>query len=172
MQFHVEIKGEDIVLKHLKMLSDSNKLFDEELKTVAVQSQRELIQETIGQKNLRTGSTSRAWTSPFKAAVLNYRVENDYKTRDGQYNVARLIDTGHKTILPKRAKMLFIPLTRKGQTKPIGAKGVGLKRGVDFILTKKVKALAGKNYIDRITNSASVDLTKRLIAKIREALNS
>ncbi|WP_438979969.1 hypothetical protein [Polynucleobacter sp.] len=169
---NVQIKGEEIVLKHLKMLADSNKLFDEELRDVAINSQRELIKETIGQKNLRTGNTSRAWTSPFKAALLNYRVENDYKTRDGQYNVARLIDTGHKTILPKKAKMLFIPLTRKGQMKPMGAKTTGLKRGIDFILTKKVKALAGKKYLDRIRSEASIDLTKRLIAKIRGVFKS
>lgn len=171
-QFHVDIKGEEIVLKHMKALANSKQLFDQSLKEAASNSYRELVKGSQGKKNLRTGNTARAWTSPFSTAALVYKTENSYKTRDGQYNVARLIDAGHGVIRPKKAKMLYIPLTRKGQTKPIGAKTTGLKRGIDFILAKQVKKLDGTQFIKTATKNASIDLTKRMIAKIREALRS
>ncbi len=170
MQIKVEMIGLDSVLKKLKTLSEPEKIFDEAIKETAINAYRELITATIGKKNLKTGNTSRAWTSPFKTSPMAYRVENAYKSQDGQQLIAALIDQGHGVITPKRAKMLYIPLNRRGQMKPLYAKTTGLKRGVDFILAKKVRAMPGTNYLQKVHDEAVKELSRRVTLKVREAI--
>ena len=161
----VQIIGQDKVMKHLKMLANPKKTFDEALRKTVINSRTHLVKGTTASKSsaLRTGDTSRAWTNPL-LKTDGYHVEN--KKKSGKWNIARLIDTGHGIITPKSSNkrgLLYIPLTRAGQDKRKGT-----KFGEDFILTKKVKARAGTDFLDKEERRASIELTRRVIIDIRK----
>jgi len=159
----VQIIGQDKVNKHLKLLANPQKTFKEALRKTVINSRTHLVNETTGEGKLKTGDTARAWTNPL-LKTDGYHVEN--KKKSGKWNIARLIDTGHGIITPKSSNkrgLLYIPLTRAGQDKRKGT-----KFGEDFILTKKVKARAGTDFLDKEERRASIELTKRVINDIRK----
>ena len=184
MSEYVKIVGQDKVMSHLKKLADPNKTLNRAIKDTAMNSLRELVKETqtkqprsksfkygditVNAKNLSTGDTARAWTKP-TPITDGYEVSNAKKS--GKYNIARLIDEGHGEIRPSRKELLYIPISRKGQSKRAGAKGDG-KVGEDFIFVKKVKARKGSGFLAKEKRRASIELTKRVINGIREVFKT
>lgn len=170
MQIMVTMIGQEELLKKLNKLANPAPLLDESIRQASINLYRDLVKNTIGKGNLVSGNTSRAWTNPFKSAEMAYQTENAYKTQDGNWNVARLIDTGRRALVPKNTKFLYVPLTKKGQMKRPGAKTTGLKWGTDFVLKSSVKKVSPTNYLDECRERASKDLTQRVTLKIRETL--
>lgn len=165
----VQLKGQDIVLKHLKQISDPNKLFDTSLKQTAANSIARLVKGSLSNnpqiKGMNTGTTARNWTNPKKIAPGTYQVSNEYKS--GKWNIARLINDGHREIRPKK-KFLYIPLNKSAAQKRPGANiPNNLKQGTDYVFAKKVKAKAGTKFIDKEIPNASRELTQRVINAIR-----
>jgi hypothetical protein len=181
MDYQVTLKGQEVLLQHLKKLENSATLFDSSLEKAIANTQRKLVigsqtkrttsqsfrygKETVSAKNLSTGDTARAWTNPMKIRAGAYMTSNNKKS--GKYLIVDLIEKGHKEIRPKTKKMLYIPISRKGQMKPAGAKTTGLKVGVDFIMTKLVKARKGTDFMATAVAEGSRDLTRLIIADIR-----
>ena len=182
MAYNVQIKGQDKVLAHLNKLANPSKTFDNAIHETAVRSHAELVTATLSKKKLntnfqsrgqnvtsqllQTGDTSRAWSNPFKVSN-GYAITNDKKTADGKYLIAELLEKGHKEIIPKN-KFLYIPLSRSGQRKARGAKTEGLVYGKDFVMVKKVKKQAGRNYMKGIIEKSSRYLTREIIKDIRK----
>ena len=182
IQANVKMKGQEKVLKALKKVSNPDKLFDDSVKTTAAESIRNLKIEsltkqpgsksfnyqgqTVTAKNLSTGQTAQAWKLD-KKSDSHYTATNNRKTRDGKWNVAQLINDGHREIRPKTKRRLYMPLSRRGQSKPIGAVDRSLKPYEDFVLLKRVKPKKGTKFIDlNVKNSGKV-LTKLIIKAIR-----
>jgi len=102
--------------------------------------------QTVTAKNLATGDTARAWTNPKQITKSAYEISNNKQA--GKELMVEILDKGTKSeITPKNGKMLYMPLSRKGQMKPYGAKAEGLESGVDFIMIKKAKKRDGTNFM-------------------------
>jgi len=173
-EFSVSIKGLDKVQATLKKLANPEQLCDDALRKTALNSLSDLQRNSLTKNpvisGMNTGSTSRAWTNPLKVRPGVYRVSNDYKTRDGAHNVVTLLDQGHGEITPRK-KFLYIPLNKKAAMKRPGDNiPKDYIRGEDFIFAKRVKALAGRNFIEKNLKNASKELTQRIIQAIRAAI--
>lgn len=170
MSEHVKMRGMDKVLRHLKQIKNPDKLFDSAVRKTAVNSMRGLIEGSLSKspqiRGMNTGTTARAWTSPLRKAGAFYQVKNEYK--NGKYNIARIINDGHKAIKPRK-KYLYIPLNKTAAQKRPGANiPESLKQGTDFVFAKKVKAKKGTGFIDKNIIESSRELTRRVIAEIRK----
>ena len=181
----VTIKGLDKVMRHLKMMGDPKITLDSALMRTAQVSRGELARATLTQaprnqsfkfgkndvtmNNLSTGDLSRAWTNPMKVSS-GYIVINDKQA--GKYSLARIFDKGRKALNAEPGHAFYIPLNRRGQNKRPGAKAYGLKSGIDFIMTKHIKAFKGHPYLDDIRKKASRYMTRNIIEDIRKALAS
>lgn len=181
----VTIKGLDTVMRHLRLMADPKTTLDNALLRTATVSLGELQRATLTKaprsqtfkfgktdvtmNNLSTGDLSRSWTNPTKVPA-GYSIINDKQV--GKESLANIIDKGRKALKAEPGHALYIPLTRAGQNKRPGAKTTGLKAGVDFIMTKKVKAFAGHPYLDEIRKKGSRYLTANIISDIRRALAS
>jgi hypothetical protein len=122
--------------------------------------------QTVTAKNLATGDTARAWTNPKQMSKSVYEISNN--KRAGNDLMVEILDKGTKSdITPKKGKMLYMPLSRKGQMKPRGAKTEGLKSGEDFIMIKKAKKREGTNFMTKAID----DGQKYLDSEINKILN-
>lgn len=186
---HVQLIGQDRVMRHLKNVSNPKQLLDNAIKRTAQVSRGELARATqtrrpqstsfnFGQgssinsvfaKNLSTGNTARAWTNPFKVTD-GYIVEN--ATKAGRYSLADILDRGRRALDAAQGKAFYIPLSSRGRDKAPGAKPEGLKFGKDYIYTKHIKAFAGYHYLQPIVRNASRYLTRNIIDEIRKELAS
>ena len=165
----VQLRGQDAVLKHLKKIANPDKLFDTSIKQTASNSLSKLQRESLSKnpqiKGLATGTTSRSWTKPQKVGAGKYQVVNNYKS--GKWNVARIINDGHKEIKPKK-KFLYIPLNKKAASKRPGSNiPDNFVRGQDYVFATKVKAKSGTGFIDKNITDSSRELTRRVIKAIR-----
>jgi hypothetical protein len=166
---NVRIIGHDRVMANLKKVSNADVAFDKALRQTASNSYRKLVIETQSKNpkiaGMNTGTTSRAWTSPFRVGKALYQVVNNYK--NGKWNIARLINDGHGEIRPKK-KFLYIPLTKRAAMKAPGANiPKGLVQGEDFVFALKVRAKKGTGYLDKNIAESSRELTQRVINAIR-----
>ena len=170
----VQLRGQDAVLKHLKKIANPDKLFDKALDQTASNSLSKLQRDSLPKNPKITGmsmsETSNAWTKPRKVSPGKYQVEN--KRKSGKWNIARLINDGHKEIKPKN-KYLYIPLNKKAASKRPGApipknfiRGTKEIKG-DYVFATKVKAKAGTGFIDKNITDSSRELTRRVIKAIR-----
>ena len=184
----VQIKGLDTVMRHLKMMANPKETLDNALLRTATVSLGELQRATLSQaprsqtfkfgksdvtmNNLSTGDLSRSWTNPTKVPA-GYSIINDKQA--GKHSLANIIDKGRKALTEADLhgkKAFYIPLTRAGQNKRPGAKTTGLKFGIDFLMTKKIKAFAGHPYLEEIRKKGSRYLTANIVSDIRRALAS
>ena len=145
-------KGQKELMDHIKKMSDPDKFFDKDMKTITKKSVRFLVKGTKGKGKIKTGNTARGWTKPRKLSNSTYLVQNKTLTKPSsigqkRYNIARILDEGHGVIRPKKADRLFIPLTKRGASRGLGYKKEGMKYGKDYVLAKKVKALKGRDFI-------------------------
>lgn len=179
----VTIKGLDKVMKHLELLADPKNTLDNALLITATVSLGELqratltksprsISFTMGRKtvtaqNLATGDLARSWTNPLKTNQ-GYVISNDKQA--GRHSLANIIDKGRRALIAEPGHMFYIPLNRKGQNKPPGAHTTGLKSGVDFIMTRRIRAFKGNPYLQSIRERGSRYLTRNVIDHIRKAL--
>lgn len=170
----VSVTGMDKVLATLKTLSDGDKLADEAVRKTALNSQIDLVKESLSKtpaiSGMNTGTTARAWTNPKKIKAAEYEVSNIYKTRGGKYNVVRILDEGHKEIRPSKT-FLYIPLNKKAAMKSPGANiPKEFIRGQDYIFARKVRAVEGLNFIAKNIKAAQAELKTRLLDAVKAAI--
>lgn len=164
MQSSIELKGQKKLEKKLKKIKKAAKFFDPIVRSVSISSQFSLVGDTP----VDTGRTRRAWQKPKKIADSVYEVENTHSGAEGKISVAQVINDGRKSIRPKRAKLLYIPISRRAKEKKFGVPiKANLKFGKDFVLTKFAKAVVGTKFIDKNNIKSSRELTRRIIKKIR-----
>jgi len=170
----VSVTGMDKVLATLKALSNGEKLADNAVKKTALNSQIDLVKESLSKtpifSGLNTGTTARSWTKPRKSGAAKYEVSNNYKTRDGKRNIVTILDEGHGEIKPSK-KYLYIPLNKTAAQKAPGANiPKEFKRGVDYIFATKVRAVAGRDFIAKNIQAAQKELKDRLLAAVKGAI--
>jgi len=183
---NVYMKGYDRVMSHIKKLSNPKETLKEAIRNTAIVSMGELQRATLSKapasssfkfgkldnvvvNNLSTGDLSRAWTNPIEITD-GYKVTNNKKA--GKYSLAYIIEKGRKGLIAKPGHAFYLPLTRAGANKAPGAVPIGLKFGVDYILTKKIKEFKGNPYIEQIKVKASHYMTRAVIDVIRRELAS
>lgn len=155
-----ETQGFEQVEKLLKSLSFPADFFDPVFAKIARQTSRELAINTPK----KTGALSKKWTTPIKKGPSNYHINAILLTQDKKHNIMTLVDQGRGQVLPIRAKMLYIPLTNKGRSKPLGAKiPKGLKYGKDYILAKKAKPSKPAKFIAPVVKQMSNAILKNMI---------
>ncbi len=114
-----------------------------------------------------TGQTKRGWAIA-KTGDSSYTVFNNLK-------VMRFLERGTPAHGPVKAKMLFIPLTRKAAL--AGASGVianpkAFKWGRDYIFTKWVKGITALRLVERYTPFANATLRAAMKVKVQQILRS
>lgn len=123
-----------------------------------------------------TGNTRRAWQIVHRA-VGHYRVYNPSK-------VMKFLEHGTKAHGPKKAKFLFIPLTRRAAMQ--GARGVFAKNkaaqaagrkppfvfGTDFVLSKWVRGIKARKIAEQARPFAELTLKAAMRIHIRNLINS
>lgn len=164
----VRIVGQDSVLKMVNGLSQAPLKFDNDFRKVARGHQRALKQ-TI---NKDSGKTARKWKVR-RLGFAHYLIRNDHTSHDRKHSIANIIDQGRKEVVPKKAKALYIPLTRRAKNKRPGAKiPKRFTVGEDYVMAKSAKAFKGTGYIKRTTTDAEKGLLKlmlRTVGKIIQA---
>lgn len=164
MATKVEMRGYEKLRKHIKKMSNPNKVFDSDFRSTAVFSVSRFGRET----NRKTGNTARGWQKPKRLDYSNYEVSNDVKTTDGKHLIVNILNYGRKEVRPVKAKRLYIPLSQKGMSKKTGAKiPKDFVYGVDYVLAKKSKATKGTFFIQKTLKDASKKLTRAMISTIR-----
>lgn len=161
----VRIIGQDVLERNIKKMANARQVFDSDLAKAARDSVRDLVTTTPR----KTGATARAWSTPKKNGLSSYSVENDEKTTDKKRLIVRILDDGRPVVRPKKSDgYLYIPLTNKGASKPLGGKiPKSLVRGVDYILAKESAAVAPTRFMSKSLAKTSRDLTRALISTIR-----
>lgn len=149
----------------IKKMSNARQVFDSDYRLAALRSQAQLLSTT----NRDSRKTADGWTVPKKLGDSEYRVDNQVKTTDGKHFIVRILDEGRAAVYPKKAKLLYIPLSQKGKAKRTGAKiPAGLVFGVDYVLAKSAKAFKGTGFIKKAKAEAARDITRRVIKTIRK----
>ena len=176
------ITGEKEAMALVKKMANGSVLLDRAFKNTIIKTRYDVVSgsttkqpqsktfqyggQTVTAKNLATGDTARAWTNPKQILKSSYEISNNKKA--GKELLVEILDKGTKSdITPKRAKMLYMPLSRKGQMKLYGAKTDGLESGVDFIMIKKARKKEGTNFMTK----AIKDGQKYLDGEINKILN-
>lgn len=164
MSSKVEIIGYEKLKKHIKKMSNPEKLFDNDFRKAAVFSVSRFGRET----NRKTGNTSRGWQKPKRLGISHYEVSNNIKTTDKKHLIVNILNYGRKEVKPVKATRLYIPLSQKGMSKKTGAKiPKDFVYGVDYVLAKKSKAVKGTMFLQKVQKEASKKLTRAMIATIR-----
>lgn len=159
---NLKVIGQDRLLRHLKIMQKPAFLFDRDVKRVATKSYAAL--KRTNPKD--TGQTAKKWTRPVKLADSIYKVTNEAGTQDRKHNIAWILNKGRKAVTPRRARVLYIPLTRKAKKKRLGAKiPKNYKFGVDYVFAKFSKAVRGTKFIDNRIKEATIGLARLMRAK-------
>lgn len=156
------LDGNQELQKYLLKMSNPNPIFDKDMKSAAIQCDRGLKINTPKD----TGQVAQAWYIK-KQGLSDYEVINDKTTEDGKYSIIDILEDGRKEVRPKKAKSLYIPLTRKGQGKKLGAPiPKNLKYGIDYIFAMKSKKVDGKYFVRDVMKRVSSELVKRMLKTI------
>lgn len=159
---NLKVIGQDRLLKHLKKMYNPAFLFDKDVKKIATKNQQAL--KRTNPKD--TGQTAKKWTRPVKLKDSVYKVTNTAGTQDRKHNIAWILNKGRKAVTPRRARALYIPLTRKAKKKRLGAKiPKNFKVGVDYVFVKSSKAVKGTKFIDNRIKDASIGLARLMRIK-------
>ncbi len=159
--YAIKIKGFKTLKRRLLRDGTPLKSLDSIFKKVVLKGERDLKTATIGKGDTRTGLTSRSWMIS-KKGRCDYRISNKTATKNGNYSIAEILDKGRGVVYPKKAKILYIPLTSKGT----GKEGT---YGIDFVLAKKSKAVKGRFFIKKEEDRASRALSRGIITLLRKA---
>ena len=160
---HIKITGHDIIMRKLKKMAEPEKFLNPVFKGIVNYTLGEYKRETPK----KTGITSKNWEFK-KKGNSHYEIMNDEKTIDKKYLIIDILDKGRGEVRPKNKKFLFIPFTERGINAGKGYKQEGMEFGVDFVLAKKSRAVAGLNFISKINKEAGKNLTKAIIGYIRK----
>ena len=160
----VKMRGQKALERHMKTMSNPSKVFDKDIKKSALHSARQLTITTPK----KTGNTARNWSVPKKIGLSFYRVSNAVRTSDGKHLLAQILDQGRGEVLPVKSNKLYIPLSNKGRSKPLGGKiPKDLVFGTDYVLARRSKAFAGTKYKEKENIKASRRITRAMIKTIR-----
>lgn len=161
----VIVTGQDRLERHLKKLSNVAWIFDNDIKFVATKSAR-----ILKEKNPKdSGETAKKWTNPKKVKDSVYLVQNTAGTQDKKHNVAWINNKGRKAVTPRKAKALYIPLTKKAKRKKLGAKiPKAWVFGTDYVFAKFSKAVKGTLFIDKEAVRAAKEITVMILKKVRK----
>ena len=168
MSNNVSIKGNKELERYLSKMADPNKTFDAEVKKTTRKAVKELKIKTLAKKGSKTatGNVNRAW-QPIKRGSAHYEVENNVTTRDRKRLIVKILDQGRPEIKPKKAKRLYIPLSKSGVTKPLGARiPKSFIFGKDYVLAKKAKAVPGRKFIDKIIKESKDFMANIILSKV------
>jgi len=170
----ISITGLDKVLATLKTLSNGDKIADDAVRITALNSQIDLVKQSMTQSPqmpyFGMNDTAKRWTKPNKTGAARYTVSNDYKSVGGKWAVVNLLNYGHKELTP-RNKFFYIPMNRKAAMKAPGAPiPKDFERGTDYILARKIKAVAGRMFIEKNLENAAKELKTRLLEAIKAAI--
>lgn len=158
----VVITGLDRLQKHLSTIANPRQTFDKDFAKVARQSVRILIEGTPK----KTGTTARGWSAPLKIRLSDYRIENVQK--GGGPSIARILDSGRREVRPVNAKMLYIPISNKGRSRKAGAPiPKGFVYGVDYVFSRKSRAIPGTRYMTKEIEAAGHRLGAAMTATVR-----
>ena len=150
------ILGDASVLSRLAKISNIRALLD----PVYSRATREAIRDFITETPKMTGTTARGWQMPVKLGLSSYRIRNETKTSDKKHSLVEILDKGRGPIYPKNARRLYIPLSNKGRSKPLGAPiPKGFVYGRDYVFAMKAGPAKGKFFIEKINKKIS-DLIK------------
>ena len=94
----VSILGNKKLEKHLRNVSDPEKLFDPDFKRGVIDVTKRLIKKTP----FRTGDLARHWQAPKRIGLSNWRVSNDLLASNSKIPLAAIIELGRKTAFPKK----------------------------------------------------------------------
>lgn len=139
-------------------------MFDKSFREAAVYATRE-----FGEKTPKaTTTTARGWQKPKFLGPSHYEVLNKVKTTDGKRLIIDILDKGRGEIRPVKAKRLYIPLTQRAKSKKTGARiPKNFVYGVDYVLTKRAKAVKGLNFMKPALRKTSIFLSRAIIKTIR-----
>ncbi len=104
-----------------------------------------------------TGLTRQRWAA-IKVSGRGFVVTNDHK-------VMLWLERGTQAHGPVRAKFLYIPLNRAAA---IGGWHPGLQRGVDYILTKRVRGITAMNIVRTERPITHQSLSQEMLRFLRE----
>ena len=173
--FRVSVEGAQAKAKmtHLRKRF-TQKGVDSVVKKVAWVTHRRLVQRT---PKKWTGNTRKSWRT-YRLGPANYSVTNLSK-------VMVFLENGTRAHGPKRAKRLFIPLTRKaalaGPRKVMESMKSGSAReggktpykiGKDFVLAKRVKGIKARRIVGSQRPLSRITLKAEMRLHIRRILSA
>ena len=168
-----EIKGLKSVQKKIQQLENPGKFFDDEISDVANWMWNDLVQNTPVDDLSGLEHTKNMWDFPERIAPSVYQIDNTKTSKDGKHAIAGILNYGRGEVRPKRAKKLYIPLSRKAKNrdKKIGAPiPKDLKWGTDFVLADKAKAYKGTGFIQESEIKAEKMMVKEIIGKVKRVI--
>jgi hypothetical protein len=144
---------------HIKKMSNPEKVFDPDFKTVATYGIGDIKKESPKM----TGNFARAWKGATKVADSHYQLTNDVNTETG-IPLAIILDQGRGEIRPVNAKMLKIPLSNKGRAG-------GGEFGIDFIFAKSAKAVKATYFMTNAIEKHGKMLADMMLKTIQRVHN-
>jgi len=160
----VKVIGLDRLEIELKKLSNPARQLDPIVKEQSILMLNKLTNKTP----LDTGRTRRAWARPRKLADSEYVITNTMQTQDKKHAVVDILNDGRGTVTPKKAKKLYIPISKRAKYKKLGAHiPKNWKWGKDFVLASKSRAVKGTKYVDNIVREGTAELVKAVLSGLK-----
>jgi hypothetical protein len=161
-----EIKGSSGFLSGVSKLLNIRALLD----PVYARAARAAVRDFITETPKMTGTTARGWQFPVKLGLSEYRIKNETTTSDKKRSLVEILDKGRGPIYPKNARRLYIPLSNKGRSKPLGAPiPKGLIYGKDYVFAMKAGPAKGKFFIEKINKKTLDMITAESIIEIQKS---
>ena len=172
----IKVTGIESLKKDLERISNPALFFDDITRKISNDAKNEFVEETPSDLNI----TKNLWSHPVQIGLSHYLIENRASTPDGRYAIIDLINDGRKEVRPVKAKMLFIPISKRAKftcrqfSSAMGAalnaqmEGKDWKFGEDFVFAKKSKAVAPTHMVDKIEEKYSLKLLEAVIKKLDE----
>ena len=172
----VQIVGLKNLESKLSKIKDSDKFLDPVIAKIATATLNTLIKETpfrgddaVWPKTPGTGRTRNAWKDPVKLADSVYSVENTMSSHDKKHSIIDILNYGRGPIRPKRAKALYIPLTRRAKYKKYGDEpNENWEYGKDYIYRKKMGPYKGTKFMTKILEKAKRIQEKAVLKAVKE----
>jgi hypothetical protein len=162
--FRISVEGKEAEARMRKIKRKfTQQGVDRVVRKVAWVTHRRLVTRT---PKKWTGHTRRSWRV-FRRGTAHYSVTNRSK-------VMIFLEKGTRAHGPKRAKFLFIPLTRKaalaGARKVVGNEA--FKPGRHFVLAKRVRGIKALRIVEQHRPFARITLKSEMRLHIRRLLAS
>ena len=169
----VKITGLKEIESKLNRIKDPAGFFDETVFRASVEIYNNLIEATPVDDLSGLTHTKNLWADPVKLVDSVYTIDNTKTSQDGKYSIAQIINDGRPEVRPKKAKYLYIPVSKKAKdrNKPYGApipEDFVYGKDNDYVFAKKSKAVAPTNFIDKEEEKGVDILSKALIKKVKD----